>query len=155
MSLSQNEAMAWQLIIELGAYRLRQGDAGAWTELAVLPGGARTLLGQSMVLDEHHLESAIAMAEDWLMPHAAAMQGAVLQICDTTGRLRAGLLTVLQEPGLTWTLEAMEQVFLRMVDLATGRTPPEALQIQAAAMADLLVLRELAHHGKVSLIELA
>jgi hypothetical protein len=148
--------MAARLVITGTAYVL-QDDArdGAWTEIATLAGGAGGLLREGQPVDEMRLEGAIERAEDWLMPHAARLAGQVLEIQDATGRLRPGLGAVLSETSHAWSVEAFEALFLRLVDLATGRHPPAALQGRQPFVADVLLLRELAHHGKLAQLRLA
>lgn len=146
---------SFMLVIEDAAYRLCEVAPGAARELAVLPGGARALLGPRLVTDEGRLEAAIATAEDWLMPYAAALRGQVLQLDDRTGRLRPALAALVDESQGAWQTPRLEQLFLRVVDLATGRHPPAALAAHAAAVADLLLLRELAHHGQLDRVCLA
>lgn len=136
-------------------YRLCTQAAGGVHALDVLRGGAVALLGPRLATGEGVLEAAIATAEDWLMPHAPALRGALLQVEDRPGRLGPALDALLHEAGRDWTVAQLEQLFLRMVDLATGRHPPVALQAHAAAVADLLLLRELAHHGQVAAVRIA
>lgn len=146
--------MTARLIISEATYVLQQETDAGWNDLAVLNGGANALLPASRPLDEAGLEIAIEVAENWLMPHARHLQGDVLEVGDTTGRLASGLKDVLSEQSSTWGIADLEQLFLRMVDLATGRVAHPALQGRQAFAADLLMLRELAHHGAVRAIRL-
>lgn len=142
--------MASRLLIADSAYVLLQAQDGAWVELTRLIGSAQALLPGVHALDEGQLEAAIQVAEDWLVPHARALQGEVLEVADLTGRLISGLAVVLTSSERTWSIEALERAFLQVVDLATGRVAPAYLKVHRAFVADLLLLRELAHHGRVS-----
>jgi hypothetical protein len=147
--------MTARLAITEQAYLLQEARGGAWTDIATLAGGAAALLDPSRPVDEAQLERAIEVAEDWLMPHAARLAGAVLEVEDLTRRLRSGLGAVLSETGTAWSVDAFETLFLRLVDLATGRLPPPALQGRQPFVADVLLLRELAHHGRLQQLRLA
>ena len=48
----------------------------------------------------------------------------------------------------------MEGFFLRLVDMATGRLPAPSVARRQHSVADVLLLRELAHHGQVKEIRL-
>jgi hypothetical protein len=147
--------MTARLVITEGAYLLQELRNGGWTDIATLARGAAALLPADRPVDEAQLEGAIEVAEDWLMPHAARLAGQVLEVEDMTGRLRSGLGAVLAETGLAWSVDQFEALFLRLVDLATGRLPPATLQGRQAFVADVLLLRELAHHGKLQRVHLA
>ena len=112
------------------------------------PGGAASMVPGEV--GEAALELAIERSEDWLMPHSRALHGRVLTVQDTTGRVREGLQAVLDESGTTWDTPAFEGLFLRFVGLATGRLPAPTLQGRAAFAADMVLLRELAHHGQLA-----
>lgn len=146
--------MAARLLIADSAYVLSLIRGGAWVELSRLPRSAQALLPGVRALDEGQLEAAIQVAEDWLGPHAPALQGEVLQVSDVTGRLVSGFAAVLTSTERTWSMEALERAFLQVVDLATGRVAPPHLQAHRAFVADLLLLRELAHHGRLSSVRL-
>ena len=146
--------MTVRLLILDDAYVLSQERDGYWIELSRLPGSAQALLPGTRALDEGQLESAIAVAEDWLMPYAAALQGDLLEVSDATGRLQPGLAAVLKSAERSWTVEALERDFLQVVDLATGRVATPHLEAHRDVVADLLLLRELAHHGRVSGVRL-
>lgn len=146
--------MTARLVISEEAYVLQQASDAGWNDLSVLNGGASALLPATRPLDEGRLEMAIEVAENWLMPHARQLRGDVLEVSDTTGRLASGLKDVLSEQPSTWGVADLEQLFLRMVDLATGKRASPELQGQQAFVADLLMLRELAHHGSVREIRL-
>ncbi len=142
--------------LEIGdsAYALQQMRQGEWVAIALLPGGGTALIPAAGPLDEARLETAIQLAEDWLMPHAAALHDQVLHVEDATGRLRAGLHEVLSEQRTEWNIAGFEALFLRIVDLATGRRAAEAIERRRLFVADVLLVRELAHHGGASLIRL-
>jgi hypothetical protein len=147
--------MTARLIIAENTYVLQQRARDAsWDELAVLAGGASALLPTMHAVDEPGLEMAIELAENWLIPHAARLRGEVLEVSDATGRLKSGMESVLSVCSESWTVADLELLFLRLVDLATGRLPSPALEGRHAFAADLLVLRELAHHGAVREIRL-
>jgi hypothetical protein len=145
--------MPSRLLITEDSYSLLQEDEGTWRQLAVLAGGARTLMPGRV--DEASLEAAIQAAEDWLMPHAARLRGQDLEVIDSTGRLNDGLRELLSTSPGTWRVEDVEAWFLRLVDLTTGRWPSAAAVDRAAFVADVLLLRELAHHGRLGGIVLS
>ncbi len=147
--------MTARLVISDDTYVLQQASDAAWKDLALLPGGASALLPPRRPLDEAGLEMAIEVAENWLMPHARHLRDGVLEVSDTSGRLASGLGEVLSVRGSTWSVADLEQLFLRVVDLATGRIASPALEGRQAFVADLLMLRELAHHGAVREIRLS
>lgn len=147
--------MGFRLLITDSAYVLSQVRDGQWVELSRLPDGARALLPGARALDEGQLEAAIQVAEDWLAPHVAGLQGEVLEVSDVTGRLLSGLAAFVASTERSWRIEAIERAFLQVVDLATGRVAPPRLQTYRSFVADLLLLRELAHHGRVSSVRLA
>lgn len=147
--------MAVRLLITETDYALQEWRDESWSSLSTLQKGARALLDPQRPLDERQLEFAIQAAEDWLMPHAPGLRAQVLGVQDTTGRVRTGLSDLLSVSAGGWTLQEFEAVFLRLVDMATRRAPPPALQQRALFVADILLLRELAHHGQVRSIQLA
>jgi hypothetical protein len=146
--------MAAGFNIGVDAYRLSLERDGLRVELAMLAGGADALLRASAPVSEATLEAAIERAEDWLMPHAAGLSGEALEVVDETGRLQPGLARVLGERGDDWNVGEIESLFLRLLDMATGRVPSPLLEGQQALVADILLLRELAHHGKLERITL-
>ena len=87
------------------------------------------------------------------MPHARRLQGEVLEVRDETARLERGLDEVFQEQRREWTLDAFEGIFLRVVDMVTARRATSGARIELF-VADVLVVRELAHHGQVRRIHL-
>ncbi len=114
--------------------------------VSTLEGGAAALMsGASARLREIDIEYAIERSEEWLMPFSKAFQGRVLRVRDRTGRVQEAL------GGRTsLNLHEIEQVFTRAHDaVAHGR--PAARD----AVADVVLLRELAHHGMLARIELA
>lgn len=142
--------MSAHLLITDRAHVLSMLHDGRSTELARLQHGAQALLPPHQPVSERQLEAAIEIAEDWLMPHAKRLQGKVLEVTDTSGMLHAGLESVLSSHARQWTLAEIEQTFLRLVDMATGAAVPASLQAHRSFLAHVLLLRELAHHGRVS-----
>lgn len=147
--------MTLELRIEEQVYVLSTTLDGQPVEIARLQGGAQHLLPGIGTPGEAQLESAIETAEDWLMPHVASRKGQALDVVDVTGRLASGLLAVLGTSERTWSLAAIEQLFVKVVDLATGRNPHAALGQHLLFVADLLLVRELAHHGQVVSVSLS
>jgi hypothetical protein len=143
-----------QFLIAEATYTLTAMPDGEQPESVQLPGGAGALLAVSRPVDEAALEAAIERAEDWLMPHAARMRGEVLEVADVTGRLQSGLQDVLSVTTHQWSLEDVESFFLRLVEMTTGRHVAPALQGRQRFIADIVILRELAHHGQVREIKL-
>jgi len=141
-------------VVSENQYALMEPRDGRWAALAVVKGGAAALLPPTRPVDEAGLEAAIQIAEDWLMPHARRLHGAVLEVNDATGRLKLGLDEVLSERRGEWTVEEFEGVFLQLLDMATGRRAAPALQGREQFIADVLMLRELAHHGQVRAVRL-
>jgi len=144
--------MTARLVISDAEYALAQVQGGAWVTIAVLAGGAEALVASHQPVDERQLEAAIETAEDWLMPHASALRGEALEVQDSAGRLRAGMEKVLSVTTSQWSLADVESFFLKLVDTATGRHPSPLLAGQHHFVADLLLLRELAHHGQLARI---
>jgi len=143
-----------RLEIGAAAYSLLiRADAG-WRPLAALAGGAGALLRGDRAVDELALERAIQIVEDWLMPHAARLAGCTLIVQDGSGRLADGLGAVLAVGTARWSVADIEAMFNRVVALATGRHVPPALAHRQAFVADLLLLRELAHHGRLAEVRL-
>lgn len=134
-----DETAQGTLVFEIlaDAYRLCDGAR----ELAVLPGGAAALLaGAAGPLREGDIETAIERAEDWLMPSSKSVQGFVLQVRGATDRLRDRLGA---QPH--WTPGEVERAFSGAVDdVAFGRATDRA------AVADLVMVRELVHHGALT-----
>lgn len=141
-----------RVVLDAGGYRLGVEEPPGWRELAALAGGARALLP---AVNDAALERAIETAEDWLMPHAAQLQGRVLAVQDPTGRLREGLHAVLHLQRTAWSVADVEAAFLQLVDQVTGAVPSAAALARPAFVADFLLLRELAHHGSVQGLRLA
>lgn len=141
--------MPVRFVIAENGYALLTQQDGPWSEIAALPSGARALLPAARSVDEGALERAIEVAEDWLMPHSARLQSEILEVSDPAGRLRAALKTRLSIVPDAWSIVELETLFLRLVDLATGRMPPQDTLEWHLFMADVTMLRELAHHGQV------
>ncbi len=150
--------MTARLRVTHDAYVLEMSPAvpdGPWRELAALrAGGAQALLPAARPMGAAALEEAIQRVEDWLMPHARTLHGEALEVRDEAGRFVPGLVEVLAATERAWTVEALERRFLEMIDLATGRVVPASLQAHRGFVADLVLLRELAHHGQVAGIRL-
>lgn len=130
-----------QLMIEPQAYELRLDE----TLLTRLAGGAAALLaGAVSHLRELDIEAAIERAEDWLMPFSKLFEGLALQVCDRTGRLRDRFADHQH-----CSIEQVEQVFSDAHhDVVHGRVKGRD------AVADIVLLRELAHHFRLSGITL-
>jgi hypothetical protein len=128
---------ALHLDVRADAYELRlDGES-----LARLEGDAAALLsGAGTRLREFDIEAAIERSEDWLMPSSRRFQGLELQVRDVTGRLRRSL----GEPS-SFTSEAIEQAFNRAFDAVAHGRP-----IEPESVADVVLLREVAHHGRLS-----
>ncbi|MFM6999743.1 MAG: hypothetical protein ACKOXU_01550 [Limnohabitans sp.] len=142
--------MTFRLLISEKDYVLSVRLDKVWVERARLQGGASALLPAHGEVTDYHLEVAIQRAEDWISPCVLSMRGEVLEVADDTGRLIDGLHVVLAADERVWPVEAVEERFRSVVDLATGRFVPEALKTRSAFIADLLLVREIAHHGRVS-----
>lgn len=122
-------------------YVLSREEPGGWRELARLDGGASALLagaGRTSASDAD-IEVAIERAEDWLMPHAKAITGDILDVRGATDLLVRGLGRAGR-----FTLEQVEREFNRVVVSRCGadRDP--------VSVAHLVLVRELAHHGRVA-----
>lgn len=111
--------------------------------LARLDGGAAALLaGAGERLRDLDIETAIERSEDWLMPSSNLLDGLELRVRDETGRVRR----LLGEQA-RFRATDVEQGFTRVFDaVAHGR----ALDRNSAA--DVVLLRELVHHGRLSRI---
>jgi hypothetical protein len=147
--------MVLELRIEDQAYVLCIFQDGPSIELSRLIGGAQRLLPEIHTPTEAQLEAAIETAENWLMPHVSGLSGQMLEVADPTGRLTSGLLAVLGTSERSWSLAAIEQAFVKVVNLATGRHVPAALNHHRLFVADLLLVRELAHHSQVAGVRLS
>lgn len=137
--------MTARLDITGAAYVLARQEGGAWRDLARLDGGASALLpapGRPAASDAD-IEAAIERAEEWLMPHARALTGDVLEVRDATGLLARAL----RRDGV-FSLEQLEAEFNRVVASrsAQDRDP--------AAVAHLVLVRELSPHGRVAGVSL-
>ena len=132
-----------ELIIDVraDAYELRlDGQV-----LALLEGGAAALLsGAGGRLREFDIEAAIDRSEDWLMPSSKRFQGLDLRVRDRTGRVRGSV----GGPS-SLTPEQVEQAFNRVFDAVAHGRP-----IEPESVADVVLLRELAHHGKLARVVL-
>lgn len=146
--------MAARLVIEPDAYRLEHKRGDEWVELAVLQGGDIALLPAGAGLGEAQLERAIEIAEDWLMPHARGMAGEELEVLDAVNRLKTGLAQVDPVVRDPWTVDAIESLFLALVDGVLRMQQGPAGTDLRVVLADVLLLRELAHHGQLRGISL-
>lgn len=125
------------LIIEREAYEL-------WLDeklLTRLPGGAASLLaGAGPQLREIDIEAAIERCEDWLMPFSKPLEGLQLEVRDGTGRLRSYFAGHEQ-----YSVQQVEQTFTRVHDAVVR------MQVNDRdGVADVVLLREFAHHGRLS-----
>lgn len=113
--------------------------------LARLEGGPMALLaGAGGRLRDVDIEMAIERAEEWLMPSSKSFQKLELQVRYTTGRLRDRI----GGPALL-APEEVERAFSGMVDdVRFNRT------LGRGFVADLVLLRELVHHGGLSRVVL-
>lgn len=114
--------------------------------LARLDGGTASLLsGAGERLRELDIEAAIERSEEWLMPSSRLLHGLELKVRDATGRVR-GMLG----EATSFTLAQVEQAFNRAHDAVAHGRP-----VSREGVADVVLLRELAHHGRLSRIVLA
>ena len=131
---------AFELRLDADGYALRLDGS----VVAALPGGAAALLaGAPARVTAAHVEAAIERAEDWLMPGSRSWQGLPLRVRDATGRLRERLGAATLAP------QQVEEAFTRPWDEVAFERP-----IAAALVADLVLLRELVHHGAVPRVSL-
>lgn len=146
--------MLARLFINEAGYQLARLQADDWVELASLPGGPLALLPGPRPVDQGALEAAIEHAEDWLMPYAVALNGADLEVVDSTGQLAAGLREIVAADTDEWDVEQLEALFLE-VDFMTAR-PHIAVRLEALreTVAAIVLLRELAHHAKLRRVSL-
>ena len=111
--------------------------------LATLIGGAAALLrGSGERLREADVEVLIERSEDWLMPSSKAFQQLELRVRDTAGRLRS-----LLEARGTLTPAETEQAFNRAFDAVAHQRA-----VDREGLADVVLLRELVHHGSLARI---
>ncbi len=146
--------MQAKLAIDASSYRLSYRDGADWIVLAALAGGHGKLLPDNRPIDEASLEAAIELAEDWFMPFASKLNGALLSISDTTGRLSSGLHEVLAIESQAWDKTQVESFFDEIIYRAARPRLAESLREKGAFVADLVLLRELAHHMKLQEIRL-
>ena len=129
-----------RLVISPSAYEIALDG----TLLGRLDGGAGALLaGAGNPLRELDLEIAIERAEEWLMRFSKSLSGLELEVRDTAGTLRKYLGT----PAV-YTAQAVEQTFARVHDAVVHRRMPGR-----EAAADIVLLRELVHHGRLAAIK--
>ncbi len=130
---------SFRLDVQTNSYELHRGEQ----LVARLNGGAGALIpGAAAQLREIDIENAIERSEDWLMPFSKSLQGCELLIRDATGRVATAL-----GGRRSLDVEAMEQAFTHAYDaVALGRSAARD------AVADIVLLRELAHHGRLARI---
>lgn len=145
--------MSTRLLIAADGYVLSRQEGGNWIERGRLAGGAAALLPAAGPIGEAQLEAAIERAEDWLMPHAAPLQGETLEVRDETGRLVKGLRDGCAADAREWRTAELEELFLRLVDRALGRGAASQAG-DPAFVADVVLLRELAHHGRLDAVRI-
>jgi hypothetical protein len=146
--------MIVRLLIENGRYVLSSRQDESWVELATLPAGAAALLDPGLLrVREYDMEAAIERSEDWLMPHAAEHRGAELRVVDAAGWLFAGWAALRGVVPDRATLDSIENVFLALVR-SLGASGAAVTAEQRTFMADVVLIRELAHHLAVTNIEL-
>ena len=141
-----------RLTVSNDAYTLSLApEGGALAERTRLPAGSEALIPARRFphgVTEAAFELAIEHAENWLMPHARSLNDADLEVRDETGRISTGLAALQLQSSGGWTLEAFEQLFLDLVD----RTKRASADV--AFVADIVLIRELAHHGRVRSVSL-
>ncbi len=147
--------MLTRLTIDASSYRLSRRSGEDWIELAVLAGGASTLLPQDRSVDQRALETLIERAEDWLMPHVALIKGSHLDVIDATGRLESGLQEVLATENRQWDTGQLESLFLEIDFMSARPHLASRLQGREPFVADIVLLRELAHHAKLQGVRLS
>jgi hypothetical protein len=131
-----------ELRILPAAYEIAMGGR----VLARLDGGPQALLaGAGEHLRDADIEAAIERSEDWLMPFSKSLQGLEAQVLEAEGRLRRRL-------GLpaSFTPEDIERAFSLAFDDVAFRRP-----VDRAFVADIVLLRELVHHGALMRVVLA
>jgi hypothetical protein len=141
-------------VVDGSSYVLSRQVGDDWVEVAVLPGGASVLLPGNGLPDEAALEMAIERSEDWVMPHAAGLAGSRLEVSDSTGRLADGLREVFASNGRQWSVAQLESLFNEIAILSARPHTAAALAPHRGFVADLVLLRELAHHGKLQQVRL-
>jgi hypothetical protein len=147
--------MAARLSINERRYTLAVQREGEWAGIAVLDGGANALIADTALLTDVVIERAIDLAEEWLMPHAKTLKGETLCIDDIAGHFRAGLLEILAVKASTFSVPDIEDHFLEIVALATGRSGSLAVRHKNHFVADLILVRELSHHGALTNLQLS
>lgn len=146
--------MAARLIVTETRYSLLRQQEGVWLSLATLNGGFAALIPNPAVVTEAALERAIDVAEEWIMPYAKALRGDTLYVQDSTGRLTTGLLNVLSTGNRPLSVADVENYFLYAAEQVTKGFKAPVLQYGHGFLADLILLRELAHHGALASIRL-
>lgn len=109
--------------------------------LAALPGGAAALLrGSSEPLRERDIELLIERSEEWLMPSSKAFQQLELRVRDAAGRLHSSL-----GAQASLTPAETEQAFNGAFDAVAHHRA-----LDRERVADVVLLRELVHHGNLT-----
>lgn len=147
--------MAARLIINEKRYTLAAQREGEWVDIAMLNGGANALIADTALLADVVIEHAIDLAEEWLMPHARTLKGETLWIDDIAGHFRTGLLEILSVKASKFSVLDIEDHFLEVVALAAGRSGSLALRHRNHFVADLILVRELSHHGGLTNLQLS
>lgn len=143
------------LKIEKQDYFLLCEQNGNFVELSRLLNGVQRLLPGTVTPTEAELEAAIETAENWLMPFLYGKKGNVLKVIDMTNQLSSSLFAFAEIEGDIWSLEQIEQTFLKLLDTITGRFALATFSKHRRFVADWLLVRELAHHGQFGIVILA
>ncbi|HSI53720.1 MAG: hypothetical protein ACAH21_04725 [Ramlibacter sp.] len=146
--------MEARLTITASSYVLSYQKDGAWIEVAALPGGSTALLPGDGLPDDAALEMAIERAEDWVMPHATGLSGGQLEVIDSAGRLGSGLQEVFASQQRQWSVAQLESLFNEIAFRSARPHTAATLVLHRAFVADLVLLRELAHHAKLQQVRL-
>jgi len=127
--------------LELGITAVAYEISVSGQVLARLDGGPSALLaGAGERLRDVDLEAAIERAENWLMPSSRSFQGLTMHVRNTPVRLRNGFAAA-----ASLTPQEVERAFSGLVDdVAFHRA------VDRDFVADLVLLRELVHHGALS-----
>lgn len=135
MNQAHLEITQERLVIKLGAETLSN-----------LPGGTRVLINPKIIFARPlDIEEAIERAEDWLMSFARQLEGSTLVINESSGLLSRWIAY-----GMPLRLEDIERAFNQLVnDVDAG------VRLDAQAVAGMVIVRELFHHGRLVSVLLA
>ncbi len=147
--------MGLTLKIEKQDYVLLCEQNGNFVELARLLNGAQRLLPGTVTPTEAELEAAIEKAENWLMPFVSGQKGQELEVIDMKNQFSTDLLAFAANEKCIWSLAQVERIFLKLLDVITGRYASTTSSEHRRFMADWLLVRELAHHGQFGVVRLA